>query len=42
MRESKELGWIKEHDEKKPARRRPYKIYSLKVGFEKIISQIEN
>ncbi len=41
MRELKERDWINEHDEKKPGKGRPYKIYSLKVGFTDIISQLE-
>lgn len=41
MRELKERGWINERDEKKPGRGRPYKIYSLKFGFDEIISQLE-
>ena len=41
MRELKERGWITEREEKKPGKGRPYKIYSLKVGFKKIISQLE-
>lgn len=30
-----------EKEEKKPGKGRPYKIYSLKVGFNAIISQLE-
>ncbi len=41
MRELKERGWINERGEKKPGRGRPYKIYSLKFGFDEIISQLE-
>ena len=41
MRQLKEYDWINEKDEKKPGKGRPYKIYSLKVGFNKIISQLE-
>jgi predicted transcriptional regulator len=36
-----ELGWIDEREEKKPGKGRPFKIYSLKVGFDKIIAQLE-
>jgi predicted transcriptional regulator len=36
-----ECDWITEREEKKPGKGRPYKIYSLKVGF-KDIAQIEN
>ncbi len=41
MRELKERDWISERDEKKPGKGRPYRIYSLKVGFNDIIAQIE-
>ncbi len=41
IRELKERGWINEREEKKPGKGRPHKIYSLKVGFEEIISQLE-
>ncbi len=41
MRELKERDWINEREEKKPGKGRPYKVYSLKVGFDEIISQIE-
>ncbi len=42
MRHLKERDWINERDEKKPGKGRPYKIYSLKVGFNDIIAQLEN
>ncbi len=41
MRELKERDWINERDEKKPGKGRPYKIYTLKVGFDNIIAQLE-
>ncbi len=41
MKQLKEHDWINERDEKKPGKGRPYKIYSLKVGFNKIITQME-
>lgn len=41
MKELKERGWIAEREEKKPGKGRPYKIYSLKVGFNDIIAQLE-
>jgi predicted transcriptional regulator len=41
MRQLKENDWINERDEKKPSKGRPYKIYSLKVGFKDIITQLE-
>jgi predicted transcriptional regulator len=42
MRQLKERDWINERDEKKPGKGRPNKIYSLKVGFNEIITQLEN
>ena len=42
MRQLKENDWINEKDQKKIGKGRPFKIYSLKVGFNKIIAQIEN
>ena len=33
--------WINEREEKKPGKGRPYKIYSLKVGFNDIIAHLE-
>jgi len=42
MRQLKENDWINEKDQKKIGKGRPFKIYSLKVGFNKIISQLEN
>ncbi len=42
MRQLKERDWINERDEKKPGKGRPYKIYSLKVGFNDIIAQLES
>ena len=41
MKEIKERDWINEREEKKPGKGRPNKVYSLKVGFNKIISQLE-
>jgi predicted transcriptional regulator len=41
MRELIERDWITEREEKKPGKGRPYKIYSLKIGFDKIIAQLE-
>jgi predicted transcriptional regulator len=40
-KELKERDWINERDEKKIGKGRPYKIYSLKIGFNKIIAQLE-
>ncbi|OGH04180.1 MAG: hypothetical protein A2W22_02925 [Candidatus Levybacteria bacterium RBG_16_35_11] len=42
MKHLNEHDWINERDEKKPGKGRPYKIYSLKVGFNDIIAQLEN
>ncbi len=41
MRELKERDWINEREEKKPGKGRPHKVYSLKVGFDEIIAQLE-
>ncbi len=41
MRDLKERGWISEREEKKPGKGRPYKVYSLKVSFNKIIAELE-
>lgn len=42
MRHLKEHDWINEREEKKKVGKgRPYKIYSLKVGFNDIIAQLE-
>ena len=41
MRQLKERDWIEEREEKKPGKGRPYKIYSLKIRFNDIISQLE-
>jgi len=41
MRMLTERDWINERDEKKPGKGRPYKIYSLKIGFNEIITQLE-
>jgi len=40
-KELKEHGWISEREEKKSGKGRPYKVYSLKVGFNKIIANLE-
>ncbi len=42
MKVLKERGWINEREEKKPGKGRPYKIYSLKIGFNDIVVQLEN
>ncbi len=41
MRALEERDWLKEREEKKPGKGRPYKVYSLKVGFNKIIAELE-
>ncbi len=41
VNELEERDWINEREEKKPGKGRPYKIYSLKVGFNEIISELE-
>jgi predicted transcriptional regulator len=42
MRLLKERDWINEREDKKPGKGRPFKIYALKVGFNKIIAQLES
>jgi predicted transcriptional regulator len=42
MRQLKERDWISEREEKNTGKGRPIKIYSLKVGFNDIIAQLEN
>lgn len=41
MRQLMERDWINEREDKKPGKGRPYKTYSLKVGFGGIIAQLE-
>ncbi len=41
MRDLEERDWINEREEKKPGKGRPHKVYSLKVGFNKIIAEFE-
>ena len=41
MKQLKERDWINEREEKNPGKGRPFKIYSLKVGFKYIIAQLE-
>jgi len=41
MRQLKEREWIDEREEKTPGKGRPYKVYSLKVGFKDIVAQLE-
>lgn len=41
MKELKQHDWINERENKKPGKGRPYRIYSLKISFNEIISQLE-
>ena len=41
MKQLKKRDWINEREKKKTGKGRPYKIYSLKVSFNDIISQLE-
>ncbi len=41
MKQLMERGWIAEREEKKVGKGRPYKIYSLKIGFDEIVRQLE-
>lgn len=41
MKELDPYDWIEEREEKKTGKGRPYKIYSLKVGFKDIIAHLE-
>ncbi len=36
-----ERGWITEREEKKVGKGRPFKIYSLRIGFDEIAAQLE-
>jgi predicted transcriptional regulator len=42
IKQLKEQDWINERVEKKIGKGRPTKVYSLKVGFNEIITQLEN
>jgi len=41
MKLLRERDWIHEREEKKAGKGRPNKVYSLKVGFDDIITQLE-
>jgi len=41
MKQLKDRDWINEREKKKTGKRRPNKIYSLKVSFKDIIAQLE-
>jgi len=42
MKQLTKRDWINEREEKKQGKGRPYKIYSLKIGFDEIIARLEN
>lgn len=42
IRQLKERNWINEREEKIAGKGRPNKIYSLKIGFNDIITQLKN
>lgn len=41
MKELKQHDWINERENKKPGKGRPYRVYSLKVSFNEIVTQLE-
>lgn len=41
MKQLKERDWINEREEKRPGKGRPYKVFSLKVGFSEIVDQLD-
>ncbi len=41
MKELNERGWINEREEKKLGKERPNKVYSLKIGFDRIVDELE-
>ncbi len=41
IKQLKKQNWITVREEKKIGKGRPTKVYSLKVGFNKIITQLE-
>ncbi len=41
MTELEKRDWINEREKKKLGKGRPYKIYSLKIGFNEIIDELE-
>ncbi len=41
VKELKERNRIKEREDKKPGKGRPHKIYSLKIGLDEIVEQLE-
>ncbi len=41
MKELNKLDWINKREEKRPGKGRPYRIYSLKIGFNEIVAHLE-
>ena len=41
MKQLKECDWINEREEKRPGKGRPYKVFSLKAGFNEIVDQLD-
>lgn len=41
MKQLKERNWINEREKKRSGKGRPNKVYSLKIGFNDIITQLE-
>jgi predicted transcriptional regulator len=41
MKQLKERDWVNEREKKKAGKGRPNKIYSLKIGFDEIVAQLE-
>ncbi len=41
MKQLMERDWINEQENKKLGKGRPYKVYSLKIGFDEIIAELE-
>ncbi len=41
MEQLEQRNWIKWWEEKKQGKGRPFKVYSLKIGFDEIISEFE-
>ncbi len=41
MKQLKECDWINEREEKRAGKGRPYKVFSLRAGFNDIVAQLE-
>ncbi len=41
MKQLIERRWITKREEKKAGKGRPFKIYSLRIGFDEIVAQLE-